>query len=775
METDQRASDGDRSRAAESNGTDVGMERSVEGENDETVAGSAANMDLLSDSEDDIHETKTDSEEIEPMQIQGEFKRQRMKRKRKPRLSQWRRKKKQRLNDCINPNRDREEKEEETLIAPIMEMADRGDEKDSCIAEVPQETSTLDSTFSRAKKEKKVIEIPPVIRSLIFYRTYSGKLVKGFSKHHIFNRLSCRDPGSISTNSIKPLFFFIFDKERYDYMQRTEKQIAIGAIKAKKNKGESRVSTKRYGDVLLLLKQMKANQLKHGDKIKYLLLHHCPVGEYQIKDPESLDTHSSTLSHIHSSDRDDEEDDRDSNADARMSDISMRNPHKVHEPPTIEDTSPPPPLTIPNTPPDEMEALESNLFHKRANEKRKVGSREKLEHEELVQQFSSYHQVSCFLKVVCSRLIPQEIWGSEQNRTVFHKHLDRFISLGRYEVFTLHEAYQGLRLGEVPWLNDCARPDPSKHIWRQKTMLQMLHFIFSSIVIPLIQINFYCTESNSNRTTVHYYRKDLWYELSDHSWTRLTRPELASSSTGSHPHSSLQSSNKHGSENSLLCNTSVYRPLTNREYRSMLARQTGNSESCSIKPGNHWHKLLPYGRVRLLPKETTVRPIINLGKKRKLRLSYGEILQSTNSMLSNALHIMKFEHSRQPELLGSSVFNPVEIYKRLLPFVKLWRQQIALKRSHLQRLGKPHDNAPVPLYFATVDVRGAYDSIPHEKLIEIIEKKVFNEDEYMVVKFHVVRPYLGRIAIRYERQVMLVSEFQQVCSASSVYVFVLTH
>lgn len=62
----------------------------------------------------------------------------------------------------------------------------------------------------------------------------------------------------------------------------------------------------------------------------------------------------------------------------------------------------------------------------------------------------SMAQVSAFCQAVLSKIIPFDFWGSGDvqmhNRQVFLKNVDRFIKLRRFEVISLHEVMQGLKV-----------------------------------------------------------------------------------------------------------------------------------------------------------------------------------------------------------------------------------------------------------------------------------------------------------------------------------------
>ena len=63
-------------------------------------------------------------------------------------------------------------------------------------------------------------------------------------------------------------------------------------------------------------------------------------------------------------------------------------------------------------------------------------------------------KVSAFCRAVLKKLIPHEFWSTGevegQNEAVFHRNVDRFIGLRRFETLSLHELSQGIKVGLQP-------------------------------------------------------------------------------------------------------------------------------------------------------------------------------------------------------------------------------------------------------------------------------------------------------------------------------------
>ena len=130
---------------------------------------------------------------------------------------------------------------------------------------------------------------------------------------------------------------------------------------------------------------------------------------------------------------------------------------------------------------------------------------------------------------------------------------------------------------------------------RKELLAELLYYLFDSFLIPLISNNFYVTESSTFRNRLLYFRHDVWQKLSE--------PALDS------------------------LRTSMF-----EEVEQSKARKTLSNMSIGT------------GRVRLLPKESGLRPIINL-KRRVLSKRNGRLVlgKSVNKILTPAFHVLNLE------------------------------------------------------------------------------------------------------------------------------------
>ncbi|KAL2002309.1 hypothetical protein VTN02DRAFT_216 [Thermoascus thermophilus] len=299
--------------------------------------------------------------------------------------------------------------------------------------------------------------------------------------------------------------------------------------------------------------------------------------------------------------------------------------------------------------------------------------------------------VSAFCRAVLTRLIPNEFLGvgpdGMANRQILMRHVDRFVRLRRYESLSLHEVCTGLKVTCIPWLEPPQTRPPSSDARRPKLALsdlqkrtellqELVYYIFDSLLIPLIRAHFYVTESQIHRNRVFYFRHDVW--------RRRTERPLAE----------LQAS--------------VFEEIPRDRAHRILARRS-----------------LGYSPLRLLPKASGARPIVNLGR-RTLRKSGPtkppSLAPSINSLVTPIFNVLNYERARRPELLGSALLSVGEIHPRLQ----------AAKAKLLLRPAEP-------LFFVRLDIRSCFDTIPQHQVVRLIEDLV-REDAYRITRHVEIRP-----------------------------------
>ncbi|KAF7196012.1 Telomerase reverse transcriptase [Pseudocercospora fuligena] len=288
--------------------------------------------------------------------------------------------------------------------------------------------------------------------------------------------------------------------------------------------------------------------------------------------------------------------------------------------------------------------------------------------------------VSAFCRAAISAVFPARLWGDHevrrQNVKIIHRNIDRFVRLRRYESLSLHDVLQGLQLGQISWLMPpnvakTHRMSLSDFSKRKELMAELIYFVFDSYLMPLIRGHFHVTESNVNRNQLFYFRHDVWRKMSE--------PAMAS------------------------LKYSMLEECSNASVSAMMATRA-----------------LGISRVRLLPKEVGMRPIINL-RRRVQKTKFGKTMlgRSINSILTPTFSILNHEKGVRPARLGSALFSTDDIFPRLQSY-----------RRSLQEQGL----LGTPLYFAKVDVQSCFDTIPQKRLMTLA-RKILSRDEYQISKY----------------------------------------
>ncbi|ERS98417.1 hypothetical protein HMPREF1624_05201 [Sporothrix schenckii ATCC 58251] len=278
----------------------------------------------------------------------------------------------------------------------------------------------------------------------------------------------------------------------------------------------------------------------------------------------------------------------------------------------------------------------------------------------LVQLATPVRQVSAFCHAVFLKIVPDDFWGLGEvqvhNKAIFLKKIDMFVRLQRYEKLNFHSLLQGFKIAELPWLAPpklkyckLSKTDLDK---RQEIFSEFLYFLFELLLIPLLATNFYVTESNVHRNQLFYFRHDVW--------RRISLPAMAAIKAG--------------------------------RLERVHAKNTAHMASA---------RDLGFGKLRLVPKNMTVRAITNLSHCAPKKGGSGPAA-SINAVLRPVAAMLKLEMKEHPERLRSGMLSTRGMYSRLKDF----KQRMHAKDKTI-------------FYFAKVDVQSAFDTIPQEAMIKL--------------------------------------------------------
>jgi telomerase reverse transcriptase len=118
-----------------------------------------------------------------------------------------------------------------------------------------------------------------------------------------------------------------------------------------------------------------------------------------------------------------------------------------------------------------------------------------------------------------------------------------------------------------------------------------------------------------------------------------------------------------------------------------------------------------------------------------------------NEVLGGVYQVLKMEASRQPGLLGSSVYGYNDTFCRLQPFVRRWRAAAATAAAVAGAPPAAHPGAltPVP-HIVSLDVTRAFDHVDIRTLLSLVEP-LLQSEHYLVLKYTEVVPSLGAVQV----------------------------
>ncbi|XP_014450679.2 telomerase reverse transcriptase isoform X3 [Alligator mississippiensis] len=325
---------------------------------------------------------------------------------------------------------------------------------------------------------------------------------------------------------------------------------------------------------------------------------------------------------------------------------------------------------------------------------------------ELLKQHSKHWQVYVFVRECLERVVPAELWGSSHNKCRFFKNVKRFISLGRFAKISLHELMWKMRVNDCAWLHLSrgGRVPVCEHHFREELLAKFLYWLMNVYVIGLFRSFFYITETMFQKNMLFFYRKVIWSRLE---------------------------------------NIGIRNHFATVHLRVLPAEET---EAIQQKK-----YVTAASKLRFIPKRNGLRPIVKMdsfvGSKKFSKGSRDRKAHYFNTRLKNLFSVLNYESTVNSSFLGSSVFGKDDIYKA-------WKNFVSKVLDSNDRL--PH------FYFVKADVSGAYDTIPHDKLVEVI-LQILNPEErttYCIRRYAVIKMCTnGQVRKYYRRHVATFKDF----------------
>lgn len=290
-------------------------------------------------------------------------------------------------------------------------------------------------------------------------------------------------------------------------------------------------------------------------------------------------------------------------------------------------------------------------------------------------------QVVSFVWAACRSIVPIDLLGTPSNWRVLTNNIYKLVKLRRFEEFTSKQWMRKVKLSSFPILSD-----EYSLLLKHKLLDRWIFWLFSSFVVPLVRANFYVTEVEHGKQDIFYYRKPTWKNLISKTVTCVREQG--------------------------------YKELTAASVRKIIRSRS-----------------FGFSKVRLLPKRRGVRMLANF--KASLELPVNLPLQprgwrkvgagrnvkshnykSVNQVLKDLHLVLKHVVAKEPERLGSSVFDYNDVYKRFVPFLSNLKSGFSVKPG---------------IFIIVSDVERAFDSVDQDKLLTVLDDLNL-EDEYFLSK-----------------------------------------
>ena len=264
-------------------------------------------------------------------------------------------------------------------------------------------------------------------------------------------------------------------------------------------------------------------------------------------------------------------------------------------------------------------------------------------------------QVTRFVMAVLKRLLPTKMKSGYLKALRYL--VVPLIELRRFEVVFAQEILKYVKIKELCWFVSDQNTPPTfkskqEHDFLTNTLINFTQWLIQYFILPLLRHSFYVTEASDTRHCLKYYRHEQWQ----------------------------------------ICTVSYKRELISRLY-----------------------ELAPQGMaaapLRLLPKPTGFRPIVNLN--RRISDHSTVIVSNIDCKLRDAFDVLNY--FRLPRFMGSSVLGLNEVHDRLHHF-----------KSSNQG----------PFYLVKADISNCFDSIPHDKLLQILSQ-IVDKTNFIINTFDV--------------------------------------
>ncbi|CAL5339266.1 unnamed protein product [Camellia sinensis] len=220
----------------------------------------------------------------------------------------------------------------------------------------------------------------------------------------------------------------------------------------------------------------------------------------------------------------------------------------------------------------------------------------------------------------------------------------------------------------------CSQVNNVADAMKHEIVEKWIFWLFSCLVVPLLQANFYVTESERGKQDVFYFRKSIWKKVMN-------------------------------------LNDQNYRPLNDASVRNIIGKRSFGFSRVRLRPKGNGVRVLANLKAssRMPVKEHSLK-VLSCGLLGKLSLHPRHVKYDTFKSVNNVL----------PRLISIRLHD--DVYRKLCPFLSVLK----------------NGSTTVPSVFIVVcDVSKAFDSVNQDKLLSVM-KDVIENDECLLKLSHQV-------------------------------------
>ncbi|XP_024906273.1 telomerase reverse transcriptase [Pteropus alecto] len=377
---------------------------------------------------------------------------------------------------------------------------------------------------------------------------------------------------------------------------------------------------------------------------------------------------------------------------------------------------------------------------------------------QLLRQHSSPWHVYRLLRACLHRVVPAGLWGSRHNERRFLKNVKKFLSLGKHARLSLQELMWKMRVRDCTWL----RARPGERGWpalrlrppalaaagrpRVLTAGQWLHCLPPRSHHGLGQVL-----GTGDGQRGHEKLGLATGSSHDRAWSLLIIPLFCTLLCGQSPLTfpvsrrpglAVTASGSLWHREKLRVRPFVFEDV--QHFERVRLRELSEAEVKLLQEARPAPLL---SRLRFVPKPGGLRPIVNMGYVLGTRtICRDKKMQRLTSQVKTLFGALNYERTRRPGLLGASVMGMDDVHRAWRAFALRVRAQ---------------SPAP-PLYFVKVDMTGAYDALPQDRLEEVVASVIRpREHTYCVRQYAVLqRTAHGHIRKSFKRHVSTFTDLQ---------------